>query len=218
MPYTPELGRAFWFEFDRRTKYSPDLRPILDDAGAFVIQNKFADTRADHTYPNAFRQLFEPRKASWATIAEIQTNTFQEFFATDWSMIQSAFEDFGQGTLFDPDEERRKNDDSIHTMDVQGAGPPVGYHRWHASLRVMQLLGIGDADWLEKLDTLVGLAWGIQSFARPKQQQTANPPVPQAELQALRNAWLALTPERRDRQYDAKPRVGYHPSPRQPLP
>jgi hypothetical protein len=33
----------------------------------------------------------------------------------------------------------------------------------------------------------------------------------------LRNAWLALSPDRRDRQYDLTPGpAGFHPSPKQP--
>jgi hypothetical protein len=35
---------------------------------------------------------------------------------------------------------------------------------------------------------LVGLAWGIQSFARPRQQTMPNPGIAQGDLQALRDA------------------------------
>jgi hypothetical protein len=103
-------------------------------------------------------------------------------------------------------------------MDVQDASsPPIGYHRWHASIRVIQLLNIGDPAWWERLDSLVALAWGIQSFAKPRQQMTANPALGESDLQQLRNAWLPLTPDRRDRQYDlGLGNVGYHPSPKQP--
>jgi hypothetical protein len=83
---------------------------------------------------------------------------------------------------------------------------------------VIQLLNIGDVAWWENLDGLVGLAWGIQSFAKPKQQQVPNPPIAAADMQDLRNAWLGLAPDRRDRQYDLTPEaVGFHPSPEQPV-
>src|SRR5262245_18855625 len=102
-------------------------------------------------------------------------------------------------------------------MDVQDDSPPIGYHRWHAAIRVIQLLNIGDAGWWERLDTLVGLTWAIQSFARPRQQNIPNPAIATADLQELRNAWLALTPDRRDGQYDlTEEAFGYHPSPKQP--
>ena len=55
---------------------------------------------------------------------------------------------------------------------------------------MIQLLNIGDVAWWENLDGLVGLAWGIQSFAKPKQQQVPNPPIAAADMQDLRNAWL----------------------------
>jgi hypothetical protein len=65
---------------------------------------------------------------------------------------------------------------------------------------------------------MVGLAWGIQSFARPKQLTTPNPAIAQSDMQDLRDAWLALAPDRRDRQYDlGLGNVGYHPSPKQPV-
>jgi hypothetical protein len=152
-------------------------------------------------------------------IADIQTTMIENILGNDWANIQAAFEDFGQGTLFEPDPERQANNDSIHTMDVQDeSSPPVGYHRWHASIRAIQLLEISDAAWWENLDRLVGLAWAIQSFARPRQQNTPNPALPPTDLQELRDAWLALSPEDRDRQYDLTPQAfGYHPSPKEPV-
>ena len=218
MAYTREIGRRFWFEFDRRTKYTPSFMAIVGQAGAGQIQTEFAETRAEGTYPTKFVAFVQPRRDKWTVMANVQTDTIQEFLGADWADIQRAFEDFGQGTLFDPDPVRKANNDSIHTMDVQGAGPPIGYHRWHASLRAIQLLEIGDAAWWERLDTLLGLAWGIQSFAKPKQQQMPNPEIPAADLAALRQAWLGLDPARRDRQYDLTGDVGYHPTPKAPAP
>jgi len=218
MTYTPEIGRKFWFEFDRQTKYTPAFMRIVNRAGAGMVQTVFSDTRVAGTYPAEFLEFVKPSAEDWKTMADAQTSAITSFLGTDWADIQSAFEDFGQGTLLDTDPIRQQNNDFIHTMDVRGAGPPVGYHRWHASIRALQLLRIGDPDWWEKLDTLVGLAWGIQSFARPKQQNMPNPKIAGTEMQALRDAWLPLDPARRDRQYDRTGDVGYHPSPKQPVP
>jgi hypothetical protein len=218
MPYTPEIGRRFWFEFDRSTKYNDAfMNDVIFPAGGFGVQTDYRKTRANGTYPAAFVQKFTPHQTEWQQIADIQTGTIGNILGTDWSDIQAAFEDFGQGTLLDTDPVRQAAGDSIHTMDVQDPAPPIGYHRWHASIRVIQLLGIGDSAWWEKLDGLLGLAWAIQSFARPKQQSTANPPIAANDLQDLRNAWLALTPDRRDRQYDRSPGPSYHPSPKSPV-
>ncbi|HMO29484.1 hypothetical protein [Enterovirga sp.] len=216
MTYTQEMGRRFWFEFDKSTKYTPSFMQIVGRAGAGGIQTAFAETRVDETYPEQFLALVEPRRADWQVLADVQTDAVQRWLDGDWANVQAAFEDFGQGTLLDTDPQRAANNDSIHTMDIQGAAPPVGYHRWHASIRAIQLLQIGEAGWWEKLDELLGLAWGIQSFARPRQTNVANPPIPAADLDDLRASWLAMDPERRDRQYDLTGDVGYHPSPKKP--
>lgn len=216
MAYTPEIGRRFWFEFDRSTKYNDAFMNVIFAAGGIGIQTDYKRTRANQTYPAAFVQKFAPHQNEWKQIADIQTSTIGNVLGSDWSDIQAAFEDFGQGTLLDTDPVRQAANDSIHMMDVQDPAPPIGYHRWHASIRLIQLLKIGDNAWWENLDRLLGLAWGIQSFALPKQQSAPNAPIAQSDMQDLRNAWLALTPDRRDRQYDLSPGPSYHPSPKNP--
>jgi hypothetical protein len=218
MAYTPEIGTTFWREVDRATQYDEAFMSMIGAAGAFRIQEDYKNSRTDSTYPAVFLQKFQARRDSWARIADVQTRNIANLLGTDWSDIQAAFEDFGQGTLLDDDPQRRADNNSIHMMDGQDDNPPVGYHRWHASIRLIQLLNIGDAGWWESLDRVLGLAWGIQSFARPRQQNMANPRLAQRDLQELRDAWLALTPDRRDRQYDHLPgSSGYHPSPKQPV-
>jgi hypothetical protein len=219
MPYTPEIGRRFWFEFDKRTNYDDDFMSLLAGAGAFDIQKDFFSTRKNHTYPKAFQSKFQPHKNEWSKVVALQTDVIGTFLGADWSDIQAAFEDFGQGTLLDTDPVRKQTNNSIHMMDVQDATqPPVGYHRWHASIRAIQLMKIGDASWWEKLDSLVGLAWAIQSFARPLQQDVANPAIAKTDLQELRDAWLGLSPDARDRQYDSTGHpFGYHPAPKLPV-
>ena len=81
---------------------------------------------------------------------------------------------------------------------------------------MIQPLEIGDNEWWENLNRLLGLAWAIQSFARPRQQDMPNPALADGDLQDLRTAWLALTPDRRDRQYDVTAGPWSSPSPKQP--
>ena len=217
MAYTHEVGRRFWFEFDRATLNDAAFMNAVVSSGAGRAQNEYRTARQQGTYPASFRQKFTAHRADWIRIADRQTSIVTQFLGTDWADIQSAFEDFGQGILVDTDPDRVADNNAIHMMDGQADDPPVGYHRWHASIRAIQLLGIGDADWFEKLDRLVGLGWAVQSLAKPVQQATANPGLSGSDLQALRDAWLNLTPERRDHQYDltAGP-VGFHPSPKAP--
>jgi hypothetical protein len=207
-----------WYEFDLATQYNPNFMPIFFGSGGAGVQDQYRSTGLSGSYPAAFKQKFVSHRNDWQRMADVQTSTIGNFLGSDWSDIQAAFEDFGQGTLLNADQQRRDDNNSIHMMDGQDDNPPVGYHRWHASIRVMQLLNIGDATWWENLDRVVGLAWGIQSFAKPRQQSVPNPSIAKADLQALRAAWLPLTPDRRDRQYDATTDAsGYHPSPKLPV-
>jgi hypothetical protein len=218
MPYTSEMGRHFWYEFDRSTKYNDSFMEVVNRAKAGRIQTVFNSTRVKKEYPDRFREFVLPVRPDWEILAASQTDAIRLNLGGDWSNVQLAFEDFGQGVLNDADPERAANNDSIHTMDISGTDPPVGYHRWHASIRAIQLLSIGDVAWWEKLDELLGLAWAIQSFARPKQQMAPNPRITAGDLQELRNTWLGMSPERRDRQFDLTGDVGYHPMPKQPVP
>ena len=216
MTYTREAGRAFWFEFDDRTKYDNAFRPIIAAAGAFDIQAVFAGTREEGSYPAAFDRFVQVRRAAWERIAGLQREILDSHFGDDPAGLQSAFEDFGAGVLHDSDPVRARNDDMIHTMDMQSGSPPIGYHRWHASVRAIESLGLGDPAWLARLAQLIGLAWAIQSAARPVQRNSPNPDVRAGDLRRLREAWLALTPESLDRQYDLTGSTGYHPAPFEP--
>ena len=201
----------------KKTQGAPDFIDVASRAGAFGIQRAYLQTRTAGTYPEAFVGAVEDKRSDWVIIADVQTSTFTKFFGSDWNDIQAAFDDFGQGTLLDTRPGREG--DEIHMMDT-GAAPPVGYHRWHASIRAIQLLGIGDISWWERLDALVGLAWAIQSFARPRQQDVPNPPILQSDLQKLHDAWLPMSSAMRDAQFDlpAGQSSGYHPSPFDPAP
>jgi hypothetical protein len=214
IPYTPEIGRKFWFAFDEATQGDANFGNLIAQAGGFGVQNDYRTIRAQGHYPADFTQKFQARRADWEKIAAFQTDMIGKFLGNDFADIQAAFEAFAQGTLFDA---QRPPGNRIHMMDGQTGTQMVGYHRWHASMRVIQLLGIGDAVWWENLNKVLGLAWAIQSFAKPKQQNTANPAVAGSDLQALRDAWTVLTPDRRDHQYDltAGP-SGFHPSPKLP--
>jgi hypothetical protein len=220
MAYTAEAGRRFWYEFDARTKYDWEtFGPIMAQAGAGGIQGKFNDARIAGRYPGDFERYVSPRRASWVAIAGLQRQVIAAHFGDDMNDLQLAFEDFGQGVLLDTARERVDNDDPIHTMDT-GASPPEGYHRWHASIRAIQIAIPADRAWWDGLDRLVALAWAIQSLQRPRQLvDRPNPPMAQADLAAVRGAWRDLAPDRVDRQYDlGTGTFGYHPDPMNPVP
>jgi hypothetical protein len=212
-----DLGRDFWYDFDRATQGNDPFILIFRRSGARRIQRTYMETRDGGSYPAAFLDSVQARREDWITMADVQTSTFGQFLGSNWNDFQLAFEDFGQGTLLDTRPGREG--DPIHMMDGQTSDDVVGYHRWHASIRATQFLNIGDAEWWERLDTLVGFAWAVQSFAQPIQQDAPNQPLPQAELQKLRDAWLPMAPAMRDAQFDLPDGqdFGYHPSPMEPV-
>jgi hypothetical protein len=217
LPYTHQQGLEFWYDFDKQTKYDPALVPTLNAAGASQVQAQWHTARHAGTYPRSFVMWATPRAAAWRSLVALQRSIFEAHLGSDVAAVQSAFEDFGQGTLLDEHPERIDNGDAVHMMDT-GATPPVGYHRWHASVRVCQLLGLTDT-WWDVLTEFIGLAWAIQSLARPVQGVAANRPLPIPEVAALRTAWLNIPADRLDRQYDlGTGQSGYHPSPTQPVP
>ncbi len=198
----------FWFDFDN--VFNPAFGQVSDatfdayDAtGApFGIATKWRQHRAAGTYPDGFGDDMAKSTDSLLLLADEQLKVFGRHFAGDHAAEQSAFEEFGQGVLFD---DRRPVGDKVHKMDTGGpADPPTGYHNWHAFTRAAVLVG-ADADrWLQ-IDRCVGLAWGIQSVAKPVEDATNNPPLDATKLQKLRDAWLALDVHGLDTAFDSEP-------------
>ena len=147
-------------------------------------------------------------------IANIQRQTFDAFLGPDWADIDAAFADFAQGVLISTDPQRLADNNAIHMMDGQDATPPIGFGRWHACIRAIQQLQIGDAAWWDRLATAVGTAWAIQSLARPRQQSVPNPGITVAITGQLATIWHGLSQDRLDLQHDLP--QGYHPSPFNP--
>ncbi|UMR29418.1 hypothetical protein MJ904_20450 [Massilia sp. MB5] len=109
--------------------------------------------------------------------------------------LQQAFEDFGQGILYDEKPvaaggpRRRPTDRLIHMMD----GTPdncIGYHRWHAFIRCAVASGADAARWLT-INRFVALAWGIYSRLNPLVDVPGNPPLESAQMTSLRRDWLS---------------------------
>jgi hypothetical protein len=202
----PEAQQAsdFWFEYDNHFLFSPPAQVIQAYGviqGVDFIRSRFASTRAAGTYPAAFLAAVTPLAPGLQTLSAEQLGVIDAHFAADLGRLQSAFEHFGCGDLFD---DRRPAGNKVHMMDSSGpANPPIGYHRWHAILRAMTLLGI-DADRWNAIDRLVGLAWAIHAETQPTQDAT-NPPLPAARLDALRAHWLARSPDELDAAFSVFP-------------
>ena len=216
MAYNQTQGNEFWFQFDLRTKYSPQMGPILGKADAFTAQDRFHNARKVGQYPAALAAYAHGALTEWKAIADVQRKTVMEFFGNDRDALRQAFEDFGQGVLLDTREPRFSNDDCVHMMDT-GNAPPIGYHRWNAAIRTIQTFD-NDTFW-DDLAKVNALAWAIQSKGRPKQSRTkANLPIAAQDLASIRNAWTGLTQDQIDKQFDlGNGTSGYHPSPLTPV-
>ncbi len=132
-------------------------------------------------------------------LANRQIEIIGNSFHDDTRLLQSAFENFGQGILYNPN----RPGDSIHKMDDL-RGPPVGYHRWHAFIRAAVLLGVDKNIWLQ-IDRYVGLAWAIQSEAKIIQDSPNNPSLEKMRLEELRSFWLQLSFDDLDVAFDSYP-------------
>jgi hypothetical protein len=198
----------FWFDFDNA--FNPAFGQVTDailDAydvteAPFGITSSWRRHRSDGTYPDGFREEMEPKRDSLLLLADEQLAILDRHFHGDAEAERSAFEEFGQGVHFD---DRRPAGDKVHKMDTGGpTDPPTGYHNWHAFTRAAVLVG-ADADRWLTMDRNVGLAWAIQSVARPADDAPDNPPLDEARLQSLRTAWLPLDADGLDEAFDSFP-------------
>jgi hypothetical protein len=204
--YTPKLAIEFWFEFDNHflpPGASPEVMAAYPQMGGInFFRVRFNEHPAAGTFPDGFRTEAIARAAPLLFLTNAQLEIIDRHFQGNAGFMQRAFEDFGQGVLFD---ERRQVGDKIHKMDIGPAiAPPVGYHRWHAIIRAAVFAGADEARCLQ-LDRLVGLAWACQSEAKPTEDDPNNPALPPEVLLPLRERWLQMDWDQLDQQFDSFP-------------
>ncbi len=212
-PATPQPDRRtqaieFWFDLD--LAYNPGFGRVSDEVleaysiirGPDFPRARWREHRLRGTYPEGFQQDMMPMKDALLLLANGQIQIIDRYFAGDAEAERAAFEDFGQGVLFD---DRRPPGEKIHKMDVGGPdNPPIGYHRWHAFNRAVVVVGGDEERWLT-IDRNVGLAWAIQSEARPEEDSPDNPGLPEERLAALREQWTKMTFDELDAAFDHDP-------------
>ncbi|MGE4070466.1 MAG: hypothetical protein AB7E72_04770 [Lysobacterales bacterium] len=195
MAYTIDSALDFWYEFDQAFLFATS--PEVDGLYATIFGPNFAadaliDAVRDHRAD--LSQVVAGKEPSFQRLAEIQLSIMDRHFP-DPADLQRAFEDFGQGILFDAKtlpgsgRPRRPVGRLIHMMD----GTPddcIGYHRWHAFIRAAVAAGADAGRWLA-VNRLVALAWAIYSELNPREDAPNNPPLATARLDSLRNGWLS---------------------------
>jgi len=204
--YTPSLD--FWFEFANFFIINPPPKVIeaLKQIGFFGgILEIWRDRRLHNQYPSGFLKEMEPHKEQIKFLFDEQIRIINIHFRGDLEKERMAFEDFGQGILFD---DRMPVGFKVHMMDIfpvtGTTGATRGYHRWHAFIRASTLLGLVD-DQNIQLDHLIGLGWGIQSYLRPKQDSNDNPRLNDDKLYQLRDKWLSFSLEEIEKEFEKFP-------------
>ncbi len=200
MPYTRDIGREFWFQFDNRFLFpDPEVVDALQSAYVFNGSAMDLDKPVDlfrvsygqPTHPEPFLNAIQPNRSGFVDLARIQSDVISAHLATN-DDIRTAFEDFAEGILLDP---RRLPGMRVHKMD----GNPedwVGFHRWYVFARAVELLGENAEQW-RYLGHCIGMAWAIQTVAKPG-DDIVNPELPTAQLTAIRDRWMNLSSQALD--------------------
>ena len=194
----------FWYEFDNYFQYNVP-QEIIDAYNSLFsigdLRHLFRVHRRNGTYPQGFKQEVSPVKNTIIFLAQKQLDIINKYFEAKGDSEQKAFEDFGQGVLYD---NRRDPPDKIHKMDGGRNNPPIGYHRWHAFIRALVFVGGEEKRWLE-IDRNLGLGWNIQSILKPLDDNPKNPELPSHRLTQLRTIWLSKSFDELDSEFDNFP-------------
>lgn len=205
MAYSQQLGNDFWFSFDDAFKDNPT--PAANKAVAacfpqfdldYYVKRWVANYKAG-ALPTAFGVFVQPRAAALRTLADLQDAVFRKSFSGDLSDEQAAFEDFGQGVLYDP---RRAVGNRVHMMDIDGKGQEVGYQRWFCFAYALRTLAHNQEVWGPRLRFIV-LALAIHLERKPTPDSparpTANPPLAPDRVQQLRAQWLSASEDEQNK-------------------
>lgn len=199
MAYTSALGNDFWFAFDDAFKDHPTPQASAAIVACFpgfaldlYVKKWIADYKAA-TLPADFLTFVTPRAHALQTLADLQDAVFVASFQGSLPDEQSAYEDFGQGVLYDP---RRAVGNRVHMMDIDGQGQEVGYQRWYCFAYALKVLGYKQQVWGPRLN-FIALALAIHLAAKPtpdsQARPSANPALAAGQLQQLRTQWMGAT-------------------------
>jgi hypothetical protein len=203
MKYSRDMANNFWYMLDDFSAFRRTLEVDQAISKLFSYDFNLYECYEHHwekkTFPNGFKEEISRKtglQESIVLLAEGQLKIMKQFLHDDPEIELRAFEDYGQGVLFD---ERRFKTQKIHKMNGGAfpgwdpkVFPPKGYHYWHAFIRSYVLLE-GESDRWLRIDRYVGLAWAIQSLLKPYNDvgtNPNNPELPERCLEQLRKVWL----------------------------
>jgi hypothetical protein len=206
MIYSRSLANDFWYEFDNTFLWF--IEEEVDDAmgKAGDIETLYTEHRQKGTYPNDYISEVKDntdRADSIIFLTEKQFGIITKYFENNLQNQQRAFEDFGQGVLYDERPPRPK-DRRIHMMDENHRG----YRSWYIFNRTTVLLdATNNTKIIHQICQYIGLASAIHSEQHPNQSDSAgrnpnNPEIDEDILKHLRNTWLSQTFEQLDTSFD----------------
>lgn len=194
--YTQDKGKEFWFDFDNQTLWQRTDAVASAMVSAYFSQNLDLDllygewrvSLLRRNYSPTFEERIRDGSTGFIDMASIQLGIIDSHFNADEESIRNAFEDFGQGILYDPKPPRRPTR-FIHMMD----GTPetwVGYHRWYAFIQAAVLFGADQQRWLN-ISRYIALAWCMQTEMNPALDNPNNKPMEEAQKSRYRDHLLS---------------------------
>lgn len=207
--YTRELASKFWLDFDRPfngafRKLDDEMENLLELSATILSlyqQNYDAETKnLDETkFKNDIENMNKQHEIG--NLANAQFNVINNHFKDergnlDLNNLKRAFEDFGQGVLYDSnhDDERTAIDKfgnprfdtatgnkmifRVHKMDSDGQ-----WTWWHSFIRAAGLTFPNESKYFE-LDKIIAYSCMINSIVQPKQSyQFPNGEIPEDSVQ-----------------------------------
>jgi hypothetical protein len=186
--YSRELGNKFWYEYDY--PFNSTFRDIGNDMKYLlnISSNIYSRYRQNYdrtslklneiSFKNSIKEMFADEEI--LRLANIQSKIIHDNFV-DKKDLEKAFEDFGQGILYDVfhDNERTARDRDgnpiyypvngnlmrfrIHKMDSK-----VMWKWWHSFMRGTALIYPNEIRYFE-IDRLIAYAYIIDFIVKPKQ-------------------------------------------------
>ncbi|MFF4570657.1 Tat pathway signal sequence domain protein [Streptomyces sp. NPDC001410] len=201
-------ANEFWYQYDEMSYYTPSqemkdaVTAITTPFGGFTkTYDAWLATRKSGRYPRSFLELIQPNKDAFEVLSRNQLAVYDQFYGRDPRGLVFAFQEFGQGTLFDP---RRPVGQKVHMMNYTPPEPTHAYHRWHPFLAGFVLLGI-EPRWWTHVNRLAGAAWELQSLAQPITDHTDNPHLPKHTVRHITAKWLRRDRDELDAAFDISP-------------
>lgn len=173
------------------------------------LEALYTEYRGRGSYPDGYISELKKdsvRASSIVLVFDKQLDLIVKHFGDDLYNLQRAFEDFGQGVLYDSRQPRFK-DRRIHMMDENHRG----YRSWYIINRTALLLDMSNyaktlSRWL-KLFQYIALAYAIHYTQLPHQsdsdgQNPNNPEIDSNVLNHLREVWLTSNFDQLDLSFD----------------